>query len=203
MVYYIYNMEDTIPNTLPQLPPTQSRKNLYGFQSRDVDQRRVPEGENRKTYEIKQLWQRSHEIINLAVRGYKSVDIAEILSITPATVSNTLNSELGELKLSELRQGRDEEAKKVGEKIRVLTNRAINTYNEIFDNSTGEFSAEDKRKTADNIMLELSGLRAPTKIQSQTITTQLTSEELESFKNRGNTTQDTINANIKEKSDEN
>lgn len=162
----------------------QVRNGLYGFEFRDVDKRRVDQ-EDRKTYDIKQLWQRNHEIVNLAARGYKQVEIAEILNITPQTVSNTLNSELGQHKLSEIRLERDEEAKKVSEKIRVLTNKALSVYHEIFDDVSGECGLKDKVKVADTVLLELSGLRAPTRIQSQHISTTLTAEELEEFKRRG------------------
>lgn len=160
----------------------QSRKGLYGLEFREPDLRRSGE---RKTYDIKQLWQRNHEIVNLAARGFKQVDIAEILGITPATVSNTLNSELGEKKLSDIRLGRDKEAKKVTEKIRVLTNKALQTYHEIFDDESGECNLRDKKAVADTVVLELSGLRAPTKIHSVNATYQLTKEELEGFKQRG------------------
>ena len=163
----------------------QSRNGLYGFEFRDVDHRRTPEDEPRKRYEIKQLWQRSHEIVNLAARGFKQTDIAEVLGITPACVSDTLNSELGKLKLSEVRFSRDEEAKKTSEKIRVLTAKALATYHEIFDNESGEATLRDRKDVADTIVLELSGLRVPTKIQSQSVSTVLTKKELEEFKNRG------------------
>jgi len=163
----------------------QSRNGLYGFEFRDVDHRRTPEDEPRKRYEIKSLWQRSHEIVNLAARGFKQTDIAEVLGITPACVSDTLNSELGKLKLSEVRFSRDEEAKKTSEKIRVLTAKALATYHEIFDNESGEATLRDRKDVADTIVLELSGLRVPTKIQSQSVSTVLTKKELEEFKNRG------------------
>ena len=159
-----------------------SRKSLYGFEYRDKDQRRVPE---RSAPDIKELWQRNHEIVNLAAKGFKNTEIAEILSITPQTVSNTLNSELGMKKLSKIRYGRDEEAKKAAEKIRVLTNKAIDTYNKIFDNELGDFSNEQQRKTADNVMLELSGLKAPTRIDTRGVLTVATLEEIEEFKKRG------------------
>ena len=161
-----------------------SRNGLYGFEMREPDERRVDELE-RKTYNIKQLWQRNHEIVNLAARGFKQTEIAEILNINPQTVSNTLNSELGQHKLSEIRLERDEEAKKVSEKIRVLTNKALQVYHEIFDDESGECTLKDKKGTADTVLLELSGLRAPTRIHSQHISTTLTSEELEEFKRRG------------------
>ena len=90
----------------------QTREGLYGFDYREVDLRRVADREEKKTYNIKALWQRSHEIINLAAQGYKNTDIAEILGVTPACVSLTLNSELGQKKLSDIRQDRDADAKK-------------------------------------------------------------------------------------------
>ena len=163
----------------------QTRNGLYGFEYRDVDLRRVAEGEEKKTYNIKALWQRSHEIINLAAQGYKGTDIAEILGITPACVSLTLNSELGQKKLSEIRQDRDADARKTSEKIRVLTAKAIQTYHEIFDNEDGQATLRDRKDVADTVLLELSGLRAPTKIHTSSVNMTLTPEEIESFKNRG------------------
>lgn len=163
----------------------QTREGLYGFDYREADLRRVAEGEEKKTYNIKALWQRSHEIINLASQGYKGTDIAEILGITPACVSLTLNSELGQKKLSEIRGERDDNAKKNVEKIRVLTAKALQTYHEIFDNEDGQATLKDRKEVADTVLLELSGLRAPTKVQTSSISMTLTAEEIESFKNRG------------------
>lgn len=161
----------------------ETRRNLYGFEFREADERRVDDPGERKTYDIKQMWQRSHEIVSLAARGFKNVQIAEILGIHPQTVTNTLNSQLGMQKLSELRDYRDEEAREVGEKIRILTKRALKVYHEILERE--ESDPDLKKKTADTVVLELSGLRVPTRIQSHNINTTLTKEELEEFKARG------------------
>ncbi len=158
------------------------RNGLYGLEFRDTDLRRANEDE-RKTYDIKQLWQRSHEIINLTARGFKNVEVAEILGITPQTVSNTINSELGQKKLSDIRVDRDDEAKKISEKIRVLTAQALRTYSEIIENEKGEATLKDRKDVADTVVLELSGLRAPTRHVSAHM--QLTPEELAGFKTRG------------------
>lgn len=159
---------------------------LYGFDYREFDKRRTPEGEERNPkLNIKQLWQVSHEIINLAARGFKYKQIAEILNVHPVTVSNTLNSDLGKMKLSQVRLERDEEAKKVSEKIRVLTNKALQTYHEIFDDNSGQTSLKDKKAVADTVLLELSGLRAPTRIQSHNISTVLTKDEIKELRERG------------------
>jgi len=160
----------------------EKRQGLYGFEFRDVDLRRV-DPEERKRYDIKQLWQRSHEIINLAAQGFKNTEIAEIVGVTPTCVSMTLNSELGQKKLSDIRLGRDNEAIKTTEKIRILTAKALQVYHEIFDNEDGQATLKDRKDVADTIVLELSGLRAPTKIQS--VSTVLTAEELKEFKERG------------------
>jgi predicted transcriptional regulator len=162
----------------------QTRNGLYGFEFRDVDLRRSPDGE-RKSYEIKQLWQRNHEILNLVAQGFDHNEVAEIMGVTPVCVSQTVNSELGQKKLSELRKGRDEEAKKTVEKIRVLTNKAIQVYHEIFDNEDGQATLKDRKDVADKVLLELSGLRTPTKIQSTSVTANLTTEELTEFRTRG------------------
>lgn len=160
----------------------QRRNNLYGFEFIEPDKRRK---EHRKSYEIKQLWQRSHEILNLAARGFKNVDIARILNITPKCVTETLNSRLGQLKLSDLRQSRDEETRRVQEKIRVLTDKALETYHQIFEDESGEATLKDRKSVADTVLLELSGLRVPTKVQSHSVHTTLSKEELEEFKKRG------------------
>jgi len=159
------------------------REGLYGFEYLETDARRS-EKSDRKTYEIKSLWQRSHEIVNLSVRGLNNNDIASILNITPQCVSNTLNSRLGELKLADIRKSRDDEARIVNEKIRVLTNKALATYHEIFDDESGECNLNDKKKVADTVLLELSGLRAPTRIQTSSAHYTLSKEDLDAFKAR-------------------
>ena len=162
------------------------RRGLYGFDFLEPgDARRVDDPLERKTYDVKQMWQRTHEIVNLAVRGFKQVQIAEILDIHPQTVCNTLNSTLGMEKLSELRESRDEEAKKVGEKIRILTDKALNTYNKLMDDDIISADPKVAKAAADSVVLELSGLRVPTRVQSHHVSTVLTAEELEVFKERG------------------
>lgn len=157
--------------------------NLYGNETR-VDKRYVDPAE-RKTYEIKSLWQRSHEIVNLATLGYKQTEIAEILNIHPQTVSNTLGSSIAKEKVKEIRGDRDEEVKKVHERIRILTNRALDTYMEIFEDESGECNLKDKKAVADTVVLELSGLRVANKVHATSVNATLTVEELERFKSRG------------------
>lgn len=162
----------------------QTRNGLYGFEFRDTDKRRKTK-DLRKTYDVKSLWQRNHEIVNMAARGFKQVEIAEILNIHPQTVSNTLNSELGERKLSDIRLERDNEAKVTSEKIRTITNKALKVYNEIFDDTSGQVGLKDKGNFAEGFLKEMSGLRAPTQVHSVNTSYTLTPEELRAFNKRG------------------
>jgi len=162
----------------------QLRDGLYGFEYREEDQRRVSP-EERKTYDIKAFWLRHHEITRLAAEGFKQTEIAEILHIHPQTVSNTLNSQIGKEKTAELTELRDGETKKRLAQIRILTEKALDTFHEIFDDDTGQVTLKDKKEVANTVLLELSGLRVPTRIQSQSRVTVLSSEELKDFKARG------------------
>jgi len=158
----------------------QGELSLYGFEMRDVDNRRTG---RESTYDIKQLWQRSHEILGLALQGMKQTEIAKILNISPVTVSNTLNSTLGKEKLSALREGRDEHYVKVSEEIKKLTIKALQTYHHLFDSANVD--AKMKKETADTITLEIAGMRAPTKVDTRTLHAHATLEEINEFKRRG------------------
>lgn len=156
-------------------------KTLYGFEARDVDNR--GNGRESKVYDIKKLWQRSHEILGMALRGMKNVEIAQVLNITPQTVSNTLNSSLGREKLSYMRYKRDKEFMEIDEKITALAHQSLDVYNEILERDGVELGL--KKDTADTILLELKGLRAPAKTESANITMYATPEEIADFKKRG------------------
>jgi len=157
---------------------------LYGFEGRENDKRRV-DPEERKTYDIEQLWQRHHEILTLAAEGFKNVEIAKILALDPQTVSNTINSQLGLVKLSELRKVKDGDARLRLEQIRVLTDKAIRTYNEILDNESREATLKDRKDVADRVISDLSGLKVPTRLVASHGVAVLTAEQLADFKQRG------------------
>lgn len=173
----------------------QRREGLYGFEFRKQDKRRTSLSEH-KSFDITQLWQSNHEIINLTARGFKQTEVADILNISISTVKRTLNSELGMLKMSEIRLERDAEAKRVSEKIRVITNKALKVYHEIFDDESGECGLKDKGEFAKHFLNDMSGLRAPTKVQSVSAHFTLTDEELNSFKERGMKAADEIGVAI-------
>lgn len=155
------------------------RSSLYGFEMKGIDRRRVP-AEERKTHDINQLWQRNHEILNLAVMGMKGTEIAEVLNIHVQTVSNTLNSELGMKKLSEMREERDKKTIDVIGEVDKLLPLAVSTYQRIL---AGEEVTKLQKETADTLVMDIGGHRAPAKLESAHL--YLTKADVEEFKRRG------------------
>jgi len=153
-------------------------KSLYGFPVREKDARRSSE---RKRYDIKGLWSRHKEIINLDSLGYKGTEIAKMLGIHPVTVSMTLNSTLGsEAKLT-IRDERDEEYSQLREEVMDLTRISLDKYREILTREDASYKLQID--VANTVTLDLAGMRAPTKIQSTSMV--LGKEEIAEFKKRG------------------
>jgi len=154
---------------------------LYGFEMRSFDNRRALPGQ-RKTHDIKQLWQRNHEILRMALVGMKPKDIANILGIHVQTVSNTMNSELGRKKLSSLREKRDGDIVDVAMEVTKMLPKALETYEKILD---GKEVSKIQKETADTLVMDIGGHRAPTKVQSESAHLHLTQEDIKEFKERG------------------
>lgn len=167
-------LEDTTENY-------NTEKSLYGFEVRDVDLRT---SDRSNVYDIKRLWQRHHEILGLALQGVDQKDIASMLNISTSTVSNALNSTLGKEKLASMREERDKEFIDISKRTNQLTEKALKIYEDILDGKTSASVALQKN-TADTITLDIAGHRAPTKIQSQSIHSVATLEEIEEFKQAG------------------
>lgn len=147
---------------------------------RDIDRRTSPE---RKTHDIKKLWQRNHEILRLAVLGWKHTEIAEHLGITVATVSNTVNSTLGREKLSIMEGARDAETLDVMKEITEMAPKALKVYDKILEEDS-QASLSLQKKTADTVLKDLLGYEAPKKFEGRFMHAHLNEETIESIKER-------------------
>jgi len=121
----------------------------------------------------------------MAATGMKNTEIAKLLNITPQTVSNTINSELGMKRMSELRGERDSKYGEVSERISFLTQRALDVYEGVLaaEKDDPEINLTTRLKVSDTVMLELSGHRAAQKVHS--VNTSATLDEISEFKKRG------------------
>uniref|UniRef100_A0A6M3XPG8 Uncharacterized protein n=1 Tax=viral metagenome TaxID=1070528 RepID=A0A6M3XPG8_9ZZZZ len=159
---------------------SKANKSLYGFPIREPDIRRK---ETHKFYDIKGLWSRHKEIINLDSLGYKNTEIAKMLGIHPVTVSMTINSTLGKGAQLALREERDGEYEELREEVMDLTRKSLDKYREILDAESAGYKIQ--KEVADVITLDLAGMRAPTRIESKSAHMVLSSDEIEEFKRRG------------------
>lgn len=73
---------------------------------------------NDRQYQLDNLKQIHHEIILLALLGYKQVEIAEKLEVTPVMVNYTLNSPIAQKKLEVMRMERDIRALDIPEELK-------------------------------------------------------------------------------------
>lgn len=144
------------------------------------DRRRSPE----RKFDIKQLWQRNHEIIRLAFLGWKHKDIADHLGITAVTVSNTVNSTLGKDKLNLMTGNRDAETLDVMEEIQSMVPKALKVYDKILDEDS-QASMTLQKNTADTVLKDILGNVAPKKFEGRFMHAHLGEETLDRIKERG------------------
>ncbi len=145
---------------------------------RRVDKRRV----DKRAIDIKQLWERSHEILRLAFLGWKNREIADKLEITEATVSNTVNSTLGRRKLQTMDDARDADTIDVATEINKLAPKAVEIYEDILNNEEANLSL--KKKTADTILKDILGHQAPKRVEGRFAHAHLGEEDINRIKER-------------------
>lgn len=146
------------------------------------DRRRSPE----RTFDIKQLWQRNHEIIRLAFLGWKHKDIADHLGVTAVTVSNTVNSTLGKDKLNLMTGARDAESLDVMHEIQQMVPKALKVYDSILEEDS-QVSWSLKKSTADTVLKDILGNVAPKKVEGKFMHAHLGEETIDRIKERGRT----------------
>ncbi len=144
------------------------------------DRRRSPT----RSWDIKQLWQRNHEIIRLAFLGWKHKDIAEHLGVTPVTVSNTVNSTLGKDKLNLMTGARDAETIDVAKEISNMAPKALKIYDKILDEESPA-SLSLQKQTADTGLKDILGYAAPKKFEGKFAHAHLSADDLDRVKQRG------------------
>ena len=132
-------------------------------------------------YQIQRMTQRHHEVVRLAVLGHTQNDISSITGFTPSSVSLILNNRMVKDKLAFLRAQKDAASVDVMCAIRELAPKCVDILNEIMEN---EGSPAGVRLGAAKDLLDRAGYAAPKVIQSQSVTTHLTYDEIRQIKER-------------------
>lgn len=135
---------------------------------------------NKETYQIKTMNDRHHEIARMHAVGYKNVEIADKLNITPMSVSQVLNSGCVKLKLDTLRGQKDVEAVEAIDQINDMLPAAMKIYENIIDDgtvATDTQMAALQFKAAKEVM-GINGHAPITKTFNRTVSTVLTTEDI-------------------------
>jgi len=123
----------------------------------------------------------NHEILRLTLLGWKGTEIAAHLGCSNITVSNTLHSPKGRAVLMMMQQARAERTIDIAEDMRVFAPRALEVWKECIDDPEGVVPLPIRSREAREF-LGVCGFVKPQRIQSQSITTHLTLEEITQLK---------------------
>jgi len=131
------------------------------------------------------MWDRHHEIKRRIVLGHTNDQIAQVLGITPQTVSNVRNSPIVMMEVERLRAERDAECLDLAKELEPLQKEAIKVLREIFSKE-GEGSAtiDLKYKAARDLLMPGGMVREPHKVKAEVAHGIFTMQELEEIKNR-------------------
>ncbi len=86
---------------------------------------------NKRNYQIQRLQSSHREMLRLSALGKKRQAIAEELGVTPATVTNVVNSDLGRAQGEVLAFGRDKAVTDISQKLQDLLPTAIQVMGDV------------------------------------------------------------------------
>ena len=148
----------------------------YFTAPRDPDARKTDE---RKTFEVSEMWELHHEIVRRLVLGQKNSEIAKALNVTPVMVSYTRNSKVVQKQLDLMRGARDAETLDVAIRIRENAPAALALLEDIVDDRGDTYGIALAARTAES-MLDRGGYAAPKKLEG--IIAHFTKDEIEELK---------------------
>lgn len=106
------------------------------------------ESEAYDSYEPQKLNARHREMIRLHALGYKGVQIASILGVTPQNVYDTLNTPLAQAFLQEIEQARNGSVQDVRERLQEISPLAVEVVLDVMQNG----SESNRLKAADKVL---------------------------------------------------
>jgi len=116
---------------------------------------------NNRKYQLKDMWERHHEINRRLLLGQKSKDIAKEMGITEATVSYTKNSHLAQKELSIMKVARDADTIDVARQIREIAPQALEVLEDIMN---GDETPETLKAKVATDLLDRAGYSPPKKV---------------------------------------
>lgn len=128
-----------------------------------------------------QMLERHREIARLVAMGYKNVQIAEEVGVTPQQVCNVRNSPVVQQHVGMLQGKEDKETMDIHARIRDFAPKCLSVLEEIVEDD--ELPALQKRKTAMDY-LGLAGIVAPKNVNMKSLNVHAGPEVLDRVKER-------------------
>ena len=145
---------------------------------------RISRIERCNAFQEKKVSLRDEEIIRLHLSGLNNRQIAKELKTAASTVSICLNAEPAKRRIDAFNTERMDVVKDFRARIDRLTDLSLSVFEQILNGEDGlNISDSEKLDLARHILVEFSGLRAPTQIQTQSVV--MTADRLEEIKRRG------------------
>ena len=140
----------------------------------------TPEGN--KSYDIQRLWGQQKEILRLVASGlYNNKEVAEMVGVTPQTISNIINSALGKQTLEILEGAADADTVDLMVKIRSLAPIALAVQENIMLDEETPIGLKNK---VSEQMLHKAGYVPVQKSISLNANIGLTGDDIEAIKKR-------------------
>jgi len=167
----------------------------YYSPGRGPDLRKNPETINNRHWTVNEMWEVHHEIARLLLLGYKGVNVAKQLGVSPQMVSNVRNSPVVQDKLAIMKGARDADTIDLSKEIRDSAPDALSLLKDIIrgDNEGAGANLPLRAKTAES-MMDRAGYAAPQRKQVESIHYTLTKEEIQSIKEKAKNSGDIVDA---------
>lgn len=146
-----------------------------------VERKKYGRQSERRHVDVQQLWGAHKTILDLSAVGFKNREIAEMQGVTPQTVCNIRNSELGQERLRLLSKLRDQESVDVMREVTRLLPKALAVYEEVLDDETASRALQVK--VADTLICRISGHEAAKKLDVRSV--HLNGDDLAALRARG------------------
>jgi len=142
------------------------------------------EGQSTNSYVIKRLWGQQKEILRLVASGlYNNKTIAELLGVTPQTISNIINSAIGKQTIDMLQGTADLDSIDLLARLKSLSHIALTVQEDmLLDEATNPGL---RNKVADKI-LDRSGYTPITKNLNMNVNAGLDADDMKKIKERAN-----------------
>lgn len=152
-----------------------------------------------KTWVVSEMWDLHFEIARYVLLGWKNVDIAEQLGVTPQTISNVRNSPIVQEHLAIISGARDADTVDLDKEIKASAPTALKLLIDVI-NGDGEGTGAPislRVKTAENMVARV-GHGVPHKVQSENVHAYLTSADIEEIKRRAMESNDIVEGEVDE-----